>query len=59
MTLALRSQARTSHLIREEIRTATPFRGALARRRNVTRQTIGKWQGPSTAGRLDFFAAVA
>ena len=44
MTQALHSQARTTHLIREEIRTSTLSQAALARLYNVTRQTICKWQ---------------
>ena len=44
MTQALHSQARTTHLIREEIRTSSLSQAALARLYNVTRQTIRKWQ---------------
>ena len=44
MTQALHSQARTTHLIREEIRTSTLSQAALARLYNVSRQTIRKWQ---------------
>ena len=44
MTQALHSQARTTHLIREEIRASTLSQAALARLYNVTRQTIRKWQ---------------
>ena len=44
MTQALRSQARTSHLIREEIKKSTSSQAELARLYNVTRQTIRKWQ---------------
>ena len=44
MTQALHSQARTTHLIREEIRNSTLSQAALARLYNVTRQTIRKWQ---------------
>ena len=44
MTQALHSQARTTHLIREEIRTSTLPQAELARIYNVTRQTIRKWQ---------------
>jgi transposase InsO family protein len=44
MTQALHSQARTTHLIRREIRNSTLSQIALARRYNVTRQTIRKWQ---------------
>ena len=45
MTQALHSQARTTHLIREEIRNSTLSQAELARLYNVTRQTIRKWQG--------------
>jgi transposase InsO family protein len=48
MTQALHSQARTTHLIREEIRTSTLSQAELARLYNVTRQTIRKWQGRDT-----------
>ncbi len=42
---ALHSQARTTHLIREEIRNSTLPQAELARwMYNVTRQTIRKWQ---------------
>lgn len=44
MTQALHSQARTTHLIREEIRNSTLPQAELARMYNVTRQTIRKWQ---------------
>ena len=44
MTQALHSQARTTHLIRDEIRTSSLSQAALARLYNVTRQTIRKWQ---------------
>jgi hypothetical protein len=44
MTQALHSQARTTHLIRAEIRNSTLSQAALARLYNVTRQTIRKWQ---------------
>jgi transposase-like protein len=44
MTQALHSQARTTHLIRQEIRTSTLSQAALARLYNVSRQTIRKWQ---------------
>jgi transposase-like protein len=44
MTQALHSQARTTHLIRAEIRASTLSQAELARRYNVTRQTIRKWQ---------------
>jgi transposase-like protein len=44
MTQSLHSQARTTHLIREEIRNSTLPQAELARIYNVTRQTIRKWQ---------------
>jgi Integrase core domain len=44
MTQALHSQARTTHLIRAEIRTSTLTQAALARLYNVSRQTVRKWQ---------------
>ena len=44
MTQALHSQARTTHLIREEIKKSTLSQAELARLHNVTRQTIRKWQ---------------
>ena len=44
MTQALHSQARTTHLIRAEIRTSTLSQAALARLYNVSRQTVRKWQ---------------
>jgi hypothetical protein len=44
MTQALHSQARTTHVIREEIRTSALSQAALARLYDVTRQTIRKWQ---------------
>jgi transposase InsO family protein len=44
MTQALHSQARTTHLIREEIRNSTLSQAELARLYNVSRQTIRKWQ---------------
>ena len=44
MTQALHSQARTTHLIREEIKNSTLPQAELARIYNVTRQTIRKWQ---------------
>lgn len=49
MTQALHSQARTTHLIREEIRTSTLSQAALARIYNVTRQKIRKWQDRDSA----------
>src|SRR4051812_20117039 len=48
MTQALHSQARTTHLIREEIRNSTLPQAELARIYNVTRQTIRKWQDRDT-----------
>ena len=45
MSQALHSQARTTHLIRQEIRASTLSQAALARLYNVSRITIGKWQG--------------
>lgn len=48
MTQALHSQARTTHLIREEIRNSTLPQAELARLYNVTRQTIRKWQSRDT-----------
>ena len=44
MSQALHSQARTTHLIRAEIRQSDLPQKALATRYNVTRKTIGKWQ---------------
>jgi hypothetical protein len=44
MTQALHSRARTTHLIREEIKKSTLPQAELARLYNVTRQTIRKWQ---------------
>ena len=44
MTQSLHSQARTTHLLREEIRNSTLPQAELARIYNVTRQTIRKWQ---------------
>ena len=44
MTQALHSQARTTHLVREEIKNSTLPQAELARLYNVTRQTIRKWQ---------------
>ena len=44
MTQALHTQARTTHLIREEIKNSTLPQAELARIYNVTRQTIRKWQ---------------
>lgn len=48
MTQALHSQARTTHLIREEIKNSTLPQAELARLYNVTRQTIRKWQDRET-----------
>lgn len=49
MSQALHSLARTTHLIRKEIRESTLTQAELARRYNVTRQTIRKWQGRDSA----------
>jgi len=49
MTQALHSQARTTHLIREEIRTSTLPQRELAERYNVSRLTIRKWQNRASA----------
>ena len=43
MTQALHSRARTTHLIREEIKNSTLSQAELARLYNVSRQTIRKW----------------
>jgi len=50
MTQALHSQARTTHLIREEIKNSTLPQVELARLYNITRQTIGNGK-IATAGR--------
>jgi transposase InsO family protein/transposase-like protein len=50
MTQALHSQARTTHLIREEIRNSTLSQAELARLYNVSRQTIRKWQDRESPG---------
>jgi transcriptional regulator with XRE-family HTH domain len=50
MTQALHSQARTTHLIRKEIRNSTLSQAELARLYNVTRQTIWKWQNRDSPG---------
>ena len=42
MSQALHSLARTTHLIRKEIRESTLSQAELARRYNVSRQTIRK-----------------
>ncbi|MFC3376740.1 IS481 family transposase [Rugamonas sp. CCM 8940] len=44
MSQALHSLARTTHLIRKEIRESELSQAELARRYNVTRQTIRKWK---------------
>ena len=44
MTQALHSRARTTHLIREEIKNSTLSQAELVRLYNVSRQTIRKWQ---------------
>ena len=49
MSQALHSLARTTHLIRKEIRESTETQAELARRYNVTRQTISKWQKRDSA----------
>ncbi len=49
MTQALHSQARTTHLIREEIKNSTLSQAELARRYNLTRHTIRKWQNRDTS----------
>ena len=49
MTQALHSQARTTHLVREEIRTSTYSQRELAERYNVSRLTIRKWQNRTSA----------
>jgi len=49
MTQALHSQARTTHLVREEIRTSTHSQRELAERYNVSRLTIRKWQNRTSA----------
>jgi transcriptional regulator with XRE-family HTH domain len=48
MTQALHSQARTTHLIRQEIKNSKLSQAELARLYNVTRQTIRKWQDRET-----------
>lgn len=48
MTQALRSQARTTHLIREEIKNTKLSQAELARLYNVTPQTIRKSQDRET-----------
>jgi hypothetical protein len=49
MTQALHSQARTTHLIRKEIRTPTRAQHELAERYNVNRLTTRKWQNCDSA----------
>ena len=49
MTQSLHSQARTTHLIREEIRNSTLPQHELAERYNVSRLTIRKWQKRDSA----------
>ena len=49
MSQALHSLVRTTHLIRKDIRDATSSQTELARRHNVTRQAIRKWQGRDSA----------
>ena len=48
MTQELHSQARTTHKIREEIKASTLSQAELARRYNVSRHTIAKWQKRDT-----------
>jgi transposase-like protein len=48
MTQALHSQARTTHLIREEIKNSNLSQAELARLYNVTQQTIRKWKDRDT-----------
>jgi len=49
MSQALHSQARTTHLIRDEIRNSTLSQRELAERYNVSRLTIRKWQNRDSA----------
>jgi DNA-binding transcriptional regulator YiaG len=49
LTQALHSQARTTHLTREEIRTSKLPQGVLAKLYNVSRLTIRKWQNHDNA----------
>lgn len=49
MTQALHSLARTTHLIRKEIRESELSQAELARRYNVSRQTIRKWKERDSA----------
>ena len=49
MTQALHSLARTTHLIRKEIRESDLCQAELARRYNVSRQTIRKWKERDSA----------
>ena len=49
MSQALHSQARTTHLIRDEIRKSTLSQRELAERYNVSRLTIRKWQNRNSA----------
>ena len=49
MTQALHSQARTTHLIREEICNSTLSQRELAERYNVSRLTIRKWHNRDSA----------
>src|SRR5450830_981406 len=50
MTQALHSRARTTHLIRAEIKNSTLSQAELARLYNVSRQTIRKWQDRDNVG---------
>ena len=49
MSQALHSQARTTHLIRDEIRKSTLSQRELAERYNVSCLTIRKWQNRDSA----------
>ena len=49
MTQALHSRARTTHLIREEIRKSTLPQKTLAELYNVSRLTVRKWQNRDSA----------
>jgi transposase len=47
MTQALHSQARTTHIVRDEIRASVLPQAELAKMYNVTRHTIKKWKNRS------------
>ena len=49
MSLALHSQAHTTHLIRDEIRKSMLSQRGLAERYHVSRLTIRKWQNRDSA----------